>query len=640
MTKPKPLFSLLLFLCLVVAAPFIGGCFNPAGVSFLWICAFGALLLAPGAVGIGSKVRALCAAAFFILVIISAGVNRFPYFGLTSVLYAGSLLAAYVCAKKFFDEGKTLPVLRLLSLAAGVMCLWGIRDYAVMAGGGPEFWASVFSAGDKARMFGTFQNPNYLAGYLAVTLPAALALCVAEKNRIFSLLAKISLLAQTVALMFTGSRFGIAAFLLGLVVFALCAGKETFKKALPYGIVLLVTVFVFGSGVAARVGESTDSSSVQANSGLFRKYTWRATANMIKASPILGQGPGSYEITYPAFTIAAPTANAHQSYLQIAAESGVPASVLFLIFAGGVFLTGLKSLRNARSERRVFLAAAMAACLSCAARSLVDSDFYVMGIAVTAAVLMGLLTAGEDKSELPAWSAKTLCGIALLLGLQIFVSSAVVTRGAAKPYESYQTAAGICPWNPAYVRELAKQEYFTTGDGDAAAALIGKAIAMEPRNRANHEAKSLIALAMGDVKTAEESLEKALDLTPKSAFLIDSLAKLYDESGESEKADKLYKSLIDLETTPYETVKGAPEIVDSTYAYAHFRFGKKYLAEGKDKEARVEFAAAKDRLERRYAQTTMIEALKSVLLLTEEKEAEEKEMLADCERYIEEIDNK
>ena len=145
---------------------------------------------------------------------------------------------------------------------------------------------------------------------------------------------------------------------------------------------------------------------------------------------------------------------------------------------------------------------------------------------------------------------------------------------------------------------------------------------------------------MGDVKTAEESLEKALDLTPKSAFLIDSLAKLYDESGESEKADKLYKSLIDLETTPYETVKGAPEIVDSTYAYAHFRFGKKYLAEGKDKEARVEFAAARDRLERRYAQTTMIEALKSVLLLTEEKEAEEKKMLADCERYIEEIDNK
>ena len=86
MTKPKPLFSFLLFLFLIAAAPFIGGCFNPVGVSFLWICAFGALLLAPSAFGIGSKVRALCAAAFFILVIISAGVNRFPYFGLTSVL--------------------------------------------------------------------------------------------------------------------------------------------------------------------------------------------------------------------------------------------------------------------------------------------------------------------------------------------------------------------------------------------------------------------------------------------------------------------------------------------------------------------------------------------------------------------------
>ncbi|MBP5719039.1 MAG: hypothetical protein J6X53_08715 [Abditibacteriota bacterium] len=164
MTKSKPLFSLLLFLCLVVAAPFIGGCFNPAGVSFLWICAFGALLLAPGAFGIGSKVRALCAAAFFIFVIISAGVNRFPYFGLTSALYAGSLLAAYVCAKKFFDEGKTLPVLRLLSLAAGVMCLWGIRDYAVMAGGGPEFWASVFPPVTKPACSAHSKTPTTWPG--------------------------------------------------------------------------------------------------------------------------------------------------------------------------------------------------------------------------------------------------------------------------------------------------------------------------------------------------------------------------------------------------------------------------------------------------------------------------------------------
>ena len=79
----------------------------------------------------------------------------------------------------------------------------------------------------------------------------------------------------------------------------------------------------------------------------FRYYHWGNTLMMIKENPVLGVGLGNWRFTYPLyyksfardplFSYRRQVRKTHNDYLQLAAECGIPALLLFLLLLGRQF---------------------------------------------------------------------------------------------------------------------------------------------------------------------------------------------------------------------------------------------------------------------------------------------------------------
>ncbi len=89
--------------------------------------------------------------------------------------------------------------------------------------------------------------------------------------------------------------------------------------------------------------------------------------------------------------------------------------------------------------------------------------------------------------------------------------------------------------------------------------------------------------------------------------------------------------LISIEDSEYETIKGVPELVDTTFAFAHAWFGEKYLARKRYARAITEFTSAIDRLEKWRSNEDMLQVMRFSGRLTKEEERETLELLRRCE---------
>ena len=128
--------------------------------------------------------------------------------------------------------------------------------------------------------------------------------------------------------------------------------RRSWGRALACGLVLLV---VISSLVMAfpesrkRVERSFEKFQQGGAARLleFRYYHWGNTLMMIKENPVLGVGLGNWRFTYPLyyksfakdplFNYRMQVRKTHNDYLQLAAECGIPALLLFLLLWGRQF---------------------------------------------------------------------------------------------------------------------------------------------------------------------------------------------------------------------------------------------------------------------------------------------------------------
>ena len=181
----------------------------------------------------------------------------------------------------------------------------------------------VMDAIVQRRVFYPFVTPNILAGYLVMVIPLGLI----YKNRfwiIFPLAALI--LTKSIGVILT-------VFLVAIVYFYL---KGRFKSA-KFVIFLLGSLVCIGLIILVRA--SVQKEYLQPLfSGLMRLNYWRDTLQIIKAHPFWGIGPGNFNLLRSRY--------AHNSYLQIWAETGVLGLVAFLWLSGKVIILSLKSLQE------------------------------------------------------------------------------------------------------------------------------------------------------------------------------------------------------------------------------------------------------------------------------------------------------
>ena len=497
-------------------------------------------------------------------------------------LYWLMMLTAGCCLASMMPWGR-LAICGGLAAGGSAAALRAIQEY-------------IWARDPSWRAFGPFFNPGFLSGYLTLTLPVTLALYLRAKESAFSLLAAVCLLLQVSALFLSGTRYGIATGIFSLAIFLAIAltrrgqFRADRRKLLVIGVLVLAVIAISAGPLLIRVG------AAETHSGLFRLYTWRATLNMIWDHPLIGIGLGDFEAAFPRYNIAGFTRMAHQNYLQIAAETGLPGLVFFLLALLSALWASAKALRSESNRDEALLhAGILAGALGSAARGMLDSDIYVFAIAIS--LWAGLGACARPTFRIPRKVCRMIWLLAVALmplvaltgtaDLMSTLGDRAMMRG--DPYAAlgyYHRAAVLSPRNALYRMRLG--QWWAAADPkhpEAAIRQFWAAIKLDPNRAKYRVALGRMYLRIGDYSAAVPVFQDALKLNPKEPKLILSLAQTYEALGRQDRAMNLYRKLLRQEKTPYETVKGIPQIVETAYAIAHFAVAKKAEENGRTEEA-------------------------------------------------------
>ena len=193
----------------------------------------------------------------------------------------------------------------------------------------PEFRQKIASD----RVFGTFVYPNALAGAILLLLPLGLRTSW-EVTRRFSPVVRLVLpgvlgVVATACLIWSGSKAGWLVALGMLVVLLLHSGMGRRMK-----LALLAGLLVIGlTGFALKYSAYFQRGATSATA---RFDYWRAAVTLIGEHPLLGSGPGTFQIGYK--RLKTPESEmarlAHNDYLQQGADAGIPGLLIYALFVG------------------------------------------------------------------------------------------------------------------------------------------------------------------------------------------------------------------------------------------------------------------------------------------------------------------
>ena len=198
------------------------------------------------------------------------------------------------------------------------------------------------------RLTASFTDPNNFGGFLVIAIPVFLALILAKVPKRIKL---FILMPAVAGLMFCLYRTSSRGAWLGLAVsvLALCVLKKS--KAVIAGLVVLALVFfIFAPGVTK---DRLKSAFVveHGNPTWERVKIWQGASNMVAAHPVLGIGVNNFVSMFPRYKPADYPDNryAHNSFLQMAAEVGIPGVLIFILFLFFIFKNSLGALNRSSS---------------------------------------------------------------------------------------------------------------------------------------------------------------------------------------------------------------------------------------------------------------------------------------------------
>lgn len=256
---------------------------------------------------------------------------------------------------------------------------------------------------------GVFDHPNVFATYMFVYLCLALGLTLFVDSRRVRLPLLVTVLASSAGLVLSFSRSGWIGFMASVVLFVLLYPR--FIRLVPVVIgVVVVLILVLPQeqveGLTRRTTPEMDSS-LMARVGAY-KTGWR----MFTENPVLGVGLGSFYRRFLDYKV--PGARfpknyirgsesgmeAHSTYLQLLAETGVPGLLLFLAFnfavARQIILLLRRGGRGFDRGLAIGLAAAFAALV---VQNAFNSQEYLKAYWLVAALVAGAAESAHRSAE-------------------------------------------------------------------------------------------------------------------------------------------------------------------------------------------------------------------------------------------------
>lgn len=244
------------------------------------------------------------------------------------------ILIYYLVVNNISSAAQIKRMIWVMLTSALLVALYGFYQYFFGVNISSTEWVDGEQFPDlKMRVFSTLENPNLLAGFLVSMMAISAGMgykssTVKGKVLLFSLVAIFG-----ACLVLTYSRGAWLSLLAVIGVYGLLCNRKIFWLLL----LLPIAMFFSHDAVLERIMSimnPTDTSST------LRIALWESTIAMIQDKPLFGIGWGSYWLVYPEydFFINDPSTkifHAHNMYLNIAAEIGIPGLLAFLTIMYG-----------------------------------------------------------------------------------------------------------------------------------------------------------------------------------------------------------------------------------------------------------------------------------------------------------------
>ena len=337
----------------------------------------------------------------------------------------------------------------------------------------------------------TFGNLNVASEWTAVALAAVAALWPRYSPRRRWL--AVAALALAGAYLYANpSRSGKVAALTSLTVLALLRRRERgwLPLAVAAGGALLGAVATFAVALPVAQGQAMQQELERGTVTLQVRFEIAAgTAELLKESPVLGQGPGQFAVEYPRHRTEAEieassfgrqfsteVRNAHDDWLELLVDGGLPALVLFglLLFA----------LQRGPGDRSVLLPMFAVLLLMFVRAPLLNAPVAALAFLLAGTRLHPVATAAPTRARRVSAVALGLSMVVLgalpVLGNTAFTDYLRALRTDASPDQDAVTAAaGWMPFEPRW-RELQARAAMAEGDLQQAAHLAAKALELRP----------------------------------------------------------------------------------------------------------------------------------------------------------------
>ncbi|MCX5859646.1 MAG: O-antigen ligase family protein [Proteobacteria bacterium] len=460
------------------------------------------------------------------------------------------------CSLEFAFLGFYLVAGRALAErdAGGRAAFLAIIPAGIVAGIGILQWSGVlpvpldrYGREDLASLFGL---SNYASDYLTVIAPLAFwGLFLGNRKKIPALLVTFLIVIYVIfsqnrtAWVALGLSFSICAvFFLSKVI----SGKISWKwsdsrvwgtLAIISGILLIMIFTRPGAAVVSRIGSV---SHFQEASIAYRLNLWESCLKLFQKHPVRGVGIGGLENSVPtvwnrdlenmAVSAGLATQKAHNYYLQVLAERGLPGALglFWLLFSVGYFLW--RRFRSAENAEEFFWLLGIAGGLLA---GLIGSVFgFVLQSPASGMVfwlLAALLSRGQAReddlkpglfSRIMIWVFVVFCGLLLwqyaryvaggtfeLRGLE-----AVIRNQKDQALREYDRALRAYPYLPISLERRAQIHLESGGGVESVADDLRKSLEILPHQVGTRELLSQVLARRGQYPEAASELEQALGL--------------------------------------------------------------------------------------------------------------------------------
>ena len=284
--------------------------------------------------------------------------------------YAAAAFGVVVMtAAECFDGVDVRRVLSALAFAGGsVVVLYGLIQLhdSEVANGHWDF-INWHTSSFAKQIFSTFGNPNHLAGYLSIVLPATVVLGLRARAWHWRALAGLFALAQMAEIVRSSARGAWVATIAAFVVLAIFLAPEVRKRLKLYAgaTAAVVVVAVGGLWVGGKTFLShplyTLFQSGSTSSVGQRFQIWRAVLSMVAKHPIFGLGPDNLALVFPRYQSASWVKalgpnylvnGAHDIFFNYLADQGPIGLLLFLALLAFVALRAVGGWRRLRARER------------------------------------------------------------------------------------------------------------------------------------------------------------------------------------------------------------------------------------------------------------------------------------------------